>query len=253
MGKKADKLKKKLKKERAYSKNLESHIEFLNCELSFMCHEVEDLISELKNFERASFPLDDKIRRIDMDEDVTTIIWSDGKTTSAKLAPGDVYDARTGIAMCLAKRFTEGRNISLFYDILNMNKEEKKMISYYHELRSGIPHVCAKAIEKWESYSEQEKERIMNLYTLICNAGLLDYAYTGRVFLLFENTKEQMEVVLNKKLAKTYRNKIGFLHTSDLEEMTRSLPDFPSCSSADASGYLNEVLQAMLEGADCEI
>lgn len=57
------------------------------------------------------------IKKVIFNEPATIVMWADGTKTVVKCQDGDIYDKRTGLLLCMAKKMYGNKN--KFNDILN--------------------------------------------------------------------------------------------------------------------------------------
>lgn len=57
------------------------------------------------------------IKEVIYNDPATVVVWADGVKTVVRCQDGDVYDKRTGLLMCIAKR--SFGNTSVYNDVLN--------------------------------------------------------------------------------------------------------------------------------------
>lgn len=134
MSKKIEKLKNKLKKQKELKKKFKAQVKELkkqkkeltcdnikvkadNAALRLENYKLEDDVTLLTSeLDLLLTPISEKdIKSITFADNKTTVIWSDGSTTSVQCSENDTFDSETGFAMCLAKKCIGNRNIGRLY------------------------------------------------------------------------------------------------------------------------------------------
>lgn len=104
------------------------------------------------------------IKSIDFSDDVTTITWSDGATTSVKRMKGEKHDTHTAVAYAIAKRVLGTTSIA---DVVEYYQEDHskdaKYLRIYNYLNSNNPIKRVKAQKAWEKIPEAKRQSIKSM------------------------------------------------------------------------------------------
>lgn len=104
------------------------------------------------------------IKSIDFSDDVTTITWSDGETTSVKRHKDDKHDDHTAVAYAIAKRVLKNTSIGHIVDFYKEDhSKDAKYLKIYRNLGSKNPIVRVKAQKAWDKIPKGKRQSIKGI------------------------------------------------------------------------------------------